>query len=117
LYLHFGLHFADLGELEAAVLRIQAEMAGDPAFGRRVQGIQLLKARGWDDDHALAKRMAESPGFSQADSFAYGWHAVQAHIRTDLFATGLAMFGSVIELDYIFTGPGRERNPFNSVIP
>jgi hypothetical protein len=116
-YLHFGLRFAELGELEAAVLRIQAEMASDPAFAARVKGIQVLKARGCDGDYAIAKRMAESPVFSQADAFAYGRHAVQVHIRTDLFATGLAMLGSVVELDYVFTGPGRERNPFNSVTP
>ncbi|TVZ02158.1 hypothetical protein EAS64_25330 [Trebonia kvetii] len=116
-YLHFGLHFAELGELEAAVLRIRTETAADPAFGARVDSIQLLKARGGDGDYAIAKRMAESPVFSGADAFAYGRHAVQVHIRTDLFATGLAMFGSVVELDYVFTGPGRERNPFNWVAP
>ncbi|GAA1267270.1 hypothetical protein GCM10009609_32960 [Pseudonocardia aurantiaca] len=44
-------------------------------------------------------------------------HGVQVHIRTDLFSTGMALFGSVVELDFLFTGPGREQNAFNSLLP
>ncbi len=115
-YLHFGLHFSELDELEAAVLRLREEMAANPAFGARIQDFQVLKARGEQEDPAIDERMAASPVFSQAEKFAYGRHGVQVHIRTDLFAHGLALFGSVVELDYVFTGPGRERNSFNSLI-
>ncbi|QFU92499.1 hypothetical protein [Amycolatopsis sp. YIM 10] len=115
-YLHFGLHFTELEELEAAVLRLREEMKTDPAFGARIQSMQILKARGEEGDHAIDERMAASPVFSDIDDFAYGRHGVQVHIRTDLFATGLSLFGSVVELDYVFTGPGREHNSFNSLI-
>ncbi|MEV0056128.1 hypothetical protein AB0H34_37280 [Saccharopolyspora shandongensis] len=116
-YLHFGVHFAELAELEGAVSRIRDEMASDPAFAARIQSLQVLKARGKDDDTEIDQRMAESPVFSHADGFAYGKHAVQVHIRTDLFSTGIGIGGSVVELDYVFTGTGRERNPFNSLAP
>ncbi|MGW9131927.1 hypothetical protein [Streptomyces sp. NPDC055681] len=114
-YLHFGLHFGRLEDLEAAVVRLTDEMASNPEFGARIQGLQILKARGEDGDREIDERMAASPVFSQTENFAYGRHGVQVHIRTDLFATGLDMFGSVVELDYVFTGPGRERNAFNSI--
>jgi hypothetical protein len=116
-YLHLGVHFTDLGELEAAVQRMQAEMERDPAFGARIQGMQILKARGSDSDTEIAQRMADSPVFGPVDAYAYGVHGVQVHMRTDLFATGVSMFGSVVELDYIFTGPGREKNAFNNLLP
>lgn len=116
-YLHFGLHYAELDELEAAVLRLQDAMAADPAFGARIHSFQLLKARGEDGDDAITERMAASPVFSQTDQLAYGRHGVQVHIRTDLFATGLHMLGSVVELDFVFTGPGRVRTAFNTLIP
>ncbi|WP_433634913.1 hypothetical protein [Nocardia sp. CA-120079] len=115
-YLHFGLHFSELDQLEAAVLRLQAEMAANPEFAARIQSMQVLKARGEDGDTEIDERMAASPVFSQVEDFAYGRHGVQVHLRTDLFATGLSLFGSVVELDYVFTGPGRERNAFNSLI-
>jgi hypothetical protein len=35
---------------------------------------------------------------------------------TDLFTPGPGSQGTVVELDYVFTGPGRERNPFNDLI-
>ncbi len=116
-YLHFGLHFAELEQLEDAVLRLQAETAADPAFGARIQSMQLMRARGEDGDDAVAARMDASPVFATADQLAYGRHGVQVHIRTDLFATGLHLLGSVVELDYVFTGPGRVRTAFNTVIP
>ncbi|MFE7244078.1 hypothetical protein [Streptomyces sp. NPDC057580] len=115
-YLHFGLHFSRLEDLEAAVAGLRKEMASNPEFGARIQGLQILKARGEEGDRAIDERMAASPVFSQAEEFAYGRHGVQVHIRTDLFATGLSLFGSVVELDYVFTGRGRERNAFNSAI-
>ena len=116
-YLHFGLHFAELEQLEDAVLRLQEEMAADPAFGARIQNFQLLKARGEEGDDAIAERIAASPVFGDVDQFAYGRHGVQVHISTDLFATGLHLLGSVVELDFVFTGPGRVRTAFNTVIP
>ncbi|MDA3624560.1 hypothetical protein [Saccharopolyspora oryzae] len=66
-------------------------------------------------DSEIDRRMIESSVFSEADGFAYGEHAVQVHIRTDLFSTGIGIGGPVVELDHVFTGPGRERNPFNSL--
>lgn len=116
-YLHFGLHFAALEELEAAVLRMQAEMESNPAFGARIQGMQIMRARGQEGDHAIDERMAASPVFAGTADYAYGKHGVQVHIRTDLFATGLALFGSIVELDFVFTGPGREQNAFNTLLP
>lgn len=116
-YLHFGLHFATLAELEAAVLRIQEERESNPAFGARIQGMQVLRARGQEGDHEIEDRMAASPVFADAADYAYGKHGVQVHIRTDLFATGLALFGSIVELDFVFTGPGREHNAFNTLLP
>jgi len=113
-YLHFGLHFAALEELEAAVGRMRAEMESDPAFGARIQSMQVLRARGGEDDREIEERMAASPVFAGAE-YAYGRNGVQVHIRTDLFATGLALFGSVVELDFVFTGPGREHNAFNTL--
>jgi hypothetical protein len=115
-YLHFGLHFGRLEDLEAAVVGLRQEMASNPEFGSRIQSLQILKARGEDGDREIEERMAASPVFSQTEDFAYGRHGVQVHIRTDLFATGLSLFGSVVELDFVFTGPGRERNAFNSLI-
>jgi len=116
-YLHVGVHFSELAELEAAVGRLREEMARNPAFAERIQGMQLMRARGEDGDEELARRMDDSPVFGDVSDHAYGKHAVQVHVRTDLFAIGPAMFGSVVELDYVFTGPGRERNPFNSLLP
>jgi len=113
-YLHVGLHYADLAELERATLRLRAEMADDPAFGARIQGLQVLRARGAAGDDAIDRRMADSPVFGETDTFAYGNNVVQVHIRTDLVSTGLSILGSVIELDHVFTGPGRARNVFNS---
>ncbi|MEV5835422.1 hypothetical protein [Nocardia sp. NPDC052112] len=115
-YLHFGLHFSDLGQLEAAVLGLRKEMESDPAFAARIQSMQVLKARGEEGDIEIDDRMAASLVFSEAEDYAYGRHGVQVHVRTNLFATGIDMFGSVVELDYVFTGPGRERNAFNSLI-
>lgn len=115
-YLHFGLHFSDLDELEAAVLRMREEMTSNPEFAARIQSMQVLRAPGEDGDVAIDERMAASPVFADAEDYAYGRHGVQVHIRTDAFATGLSLFGSVVELDYVFTGLGRERNAFNSLI-
>ncbi|CAM5644855.1 hypothetical protein GCM10010261_20420 [Streptomyces pilosus] len=115
-YLHFGLHFARLEDLENAVVALRAEMASDPAFATRIQSLQILRAKGEDGDREIAERMAASPVFGETEQFAYGRHGAQVHIRTDLFATGLSLFGSVVELDFVFTGPGRERNAFNSLI-
>lgn len=112
-YLHFGLVFDSLEELEAAVGRLHAEVDNDPVFGARIKDLRVLRARG---DAEIAARMDESELFADAEH-AYGRNTVQVHVRTDLFATGLAMFDSVVELDYVFTGPGRERNPFNDLSP
>ncbi|MFE8916365.1 hypothetical protein [Streptomyces globisporus] len=115
-YLHLGLHYSRLEDLEAAVTGLRAEIADNPEFGSRVQGLQVLKARGEEGDREIDERMAASGVFSRAEEYAYGRHGAQVHIRTDLFATGLSLFGSVVELDFVFTGPGRERNAFNSPI-
>ncbi|MFG2961001.1 hypothetical protein ACGF5O_45685 [Streptomyces sp. NPDC048291] len=115
-YLHFGLHYSRLEDLEAAVTGLRAEVAAHPEFASRIQGLQVLKARGEDGDREIDERMAASAVFSQTEEYAYGRHGAQVHIRTDLFATGLSLFGSVVELDFVFTGPGRERNAFNSPI-
>ncbi|MFC8676936.1 hypothetical protein ACFUEN_30135 [Streptomyces griseorubiginosus] len=115
-YLHFGLHYGRLEDLEAAVTGLREEMAANPGFAARVQGLQVLKARGEDGDREIDERMAASEVFSRTEEYAYGRHGAQVHIRTDLFATGLSLFGSVVELDFVFTGPGRERNAFNSPI-
>ena len=115
-YLHFGLHYSRLEDLEAAVTGLRAEIEANPEFGSRIQGLQILKARGEDGDREIDERMAASEVFSRTDEYAYGRHGAQVHIRTDLFATGLSLFGSVVELDFVFTGPGRERNAFNSPI-
>ncbi|MFF9542511.1 hypothetical protein ACF1B4_02835 [Streptomyces albidoflavus] len=115
-YLHFGLHYSRLEDLEEAVLALRAEMASRPAFGERIQSLQILRARGEEGDRGLEERMAASPVFGESAQHAYGRHGAQVHIRTDLFATGLALFPSVVELDFVFTGPGRERNAFNSLI-
>ncbi|MFE8013887.1 hypothetical protein ACFU3O_14235 [Streptomyces antibioticus] len=115
-YLHFGLHYSRLEDLEAAVTGLRGEMAADPDFGSRIQGLQILKARGEDGDQDIDERMAASEVFSGTEEYAYGRHGVQVHIRTDLFSTGLSLFGSVVELDFVFTGPGRERNAFNSPV-
>jgi len=113
-YLHFGLRFDSLEELEGAVERLRAEIAVNPEFGARVLDLRPLKARGEDRDTEIAERMAASPVFAEA-GYAYGRNGVQVHIRTDLFVAGLGLFGSIVELDYVFTGPGRERNAFNSL--
>ncbi|WEH12912.1 hypothetical protein [Streptomyces sp. VNUA24] len=115
-YLHFGLHYGRLEDLEAAVTGLREEIAANPEFAARVQGLQVLKARGEDGDREIDERMAASEVFSRTEEYAYGRHGAQVHIRTDLFATGLSLFGSVVELDFVFTGPGRERNAFNSPI-
>ncbi|MFC8434869.1 hypothetical protein [Streptomyces sp. NPDC057253] len=115
-YLHFGLHYGRLEDLEAAVTGLREEMAANPGFAARVQGLQVLKARGEDGDREIDERMAASEVFSRTEEYAYGRHGAQVHIRTDLFSTGLSLFGSVVELDFVFTGPGRERNAFNSPI-
>lgn len=115
-YLHFGLVFDSLEELEAAVGRLRAEADTDPSFGARIKDLRVLRARGEDGDAEIAARMDDSPVFADAEH-AYGRNTVQVHIRTDLFATGLAMFDSVVELDFVFTGSGRERNPFNDLTP
>lgn len=112
-YLHFGLVFDSLEELEAAVGRLRAEVDDDSVFGARIKDLRVLRARG---DAEIAARMDESEVFADAE-YAYGRNTVQVHVRTDLFATGLAMFDSVVELDYVFTGPGRERHPFNDLTP
>lgn len=112
-YLHFGLHFGRLEDLEEAVIALRAEMHAKPEFGSRIQGLQVLKARGTEGDTEIEERMAASPLFSGTEEFAYGVNGAQVHIRTDLFATGLSLFGSVVELDFVFTGPGREYNAFN----
>jgi hypothetical protein len=115
-FLHFGFHFAQLEELEAAVQRLEAAMRSDPAFGARFQGFQMLKARGEADDADIPARMAASPVFSKTASYAFGRNITQVHIRTDLFAAGLSFLGAVVELDYTFTGAQRARNPFNDLI-
>ncbi|SFT00058.1 MULTISPECIES: hypothetical protein [Saccharopolyspora] len=115
-YLHFGLVFDSLDELEASVGRLRSEIEADPVFGARIKDLRVLRARGEDGDEAVAARMDSSAVFAEAEH-AYGRNTVQVHIRTDLFATGLAMLDSVVELDFVFTGPGRERNPFNDLTP
>jgi hypothetical protein len=115
-FLHLGVHFARLEDLEAAVQRLQRAIDGDPAFAARFQGFQLLRARGAADDVEIPTRMAASPVFSTTERYAYGQHIAQVHIRTDLFAAGLSFLGAVVELDYIFVGAKRPRNAFNDLI-
>jgi len=115
-FLHFGVHFARLEDLEAAVQRLEAAMRSDPAFGARFQGFQTLKARAEANDADIPARMAASPVFSKTEGYAFGRNIVQVHVRTDLFAAGLSFLGAVVELDYTFIGAKRERNPFNDLI-
>jgi hypothetical protein len=98
------------------VQRLDDAMSRDPAFGARFQGFQVLKALGEANDADIPARMAASPVFSQSESYAFGRNIAQVHIRTDLFAAGLSFLGAVVELDYIFTGAQRPRNPFNDLI-
>lgn len=114
-FLHLGIHYASLADLEETIMRLQEAKTNEPQFGGRVQGFQVLRARsGRDAD--IDARMASSSVFSEVEQEAYGQNIVQVHIRTDLFAVGLGFLGAVIELDYAFTGPGRERNTFNDLI-
>jgi hypothetical protein len=115
-FLHFGFHFAQLEDLEAAVQRLEEAMRSDPAFGARFQGFQKLKARGEANDADIPARMAASPVFSKSEGYAFGSNIAQVHIRTDLFAAGLSFLGAVVELDYTFIGAQRARNPFNDLI-
>ena len=113
-FLHLGIHFSSLEDLEAATVRLKDEIRKNPQFGRRSQGVQVLSAiPGRDDD--IDARMASSKVFSEADLTAYGANIVQIHIRTDLVSLGLGFMGAVVELDYTFRGRGRDHNPFNSM--
>jgi hypothetical protein len=114
-FLHFGVHFSSLEDLEAAAQRLDAAIDGDAEFAARIQGVQHLKARSGRDAEIDA-RMAASPVFAKVTREAYGQNIVQVHVRTDLFAAGLSFLGVVVEFDYAFRGPGRERNPFNDLI-
>lgn len=113
LYLHFGIHFRSLEVLEETIQRIEAEVERDPSFGRHVQGIQKLRAK--KGNTAIDARMESSPVFADTDLQCYGTNIVQGHVRTTLFSTGLGFTGSVLELDYVFTGEGLDKNPFNSL--
>ena len=113
-FLHFGIHFAALDDLEQAVQRLMDEARTVPEFGQRIQGMLRLKARS-GTDAAIDARMAASPLFADAEREAFGPNLVQLHIRTDLIATGLSFLGAVVELDYVFTGEGRGTNPFNDL--
>jgi len=115
-FTHFGFHFSRLEDLEAAVQRLDEARRKDPVFAARFQGVQVLKGRGEGDDVEITARMAASPVFSKSDRYPYGANIAQVHIRTDLFAAGLSFLGAVIELDYIFGGPKRARNPFNDLV-
>jgi hypothetical protein len=115
-FTHFGFHFSRLEDLEAAFQRLEAARREDPVFAARFQGVQVLKARGAGDDPEITERMAESPVFSKTDRFAYGANIAQVHIPTDLFAVGLSFLGAVVELDYVFGGTKRARNPFNDLV-
>jgi hypothetical protein len=115
-FLHFGLHFSRLEDLEAAVQRLEEARRSDPAFGARFQDFQILKARSEESDTEIPARMAASPVFSRTDRYAFGRNIVQVHIRTDLFAAGLSFLGAVVELEFTFIGAQRPRNPFNDLI-
>jgi hypothetical protein len=113
-FLHFGIHFSTLEDLEAATSRLQEERRTNPAFAGRIQGFQTLRAQpGHDAD--IDARMKASKVFANADLEAYGAYIVQVHIRTDLFSAGMGFVGVVVELDYVFRGAGREYNAFNSM--
>jgi hypothetical protein len=113
-FLHLGIHYASLEDLEAATVRLKAEIKKDPEFGKRFDGVQVLRAIPGRDKEIDA-RMAASKLFSSADLDAYGANIVQIHIRTDIISMGLGFMGAVVELDYTFRGKGREHNPFNSL--
>jgi hypothetical protein len=113
-FLHLGIHYASLEDLEAATVRLKDEIKNNPEFGKRFQGVQVLRAIPGRDQEIDA-RMAASKVFSNADLDAYGANIVQIHIRTDIVSMGLGFMGAVVELDYAFRGKGREHNPFNSM--
>ena len=112
-FLHVAIHYRSLVDLEAATSRLKEEIAKDPEFGKRFDGVQVLRTPAGDPE--IDARMNASKLFSNADRDAYGPNIVQIHFRTDIIALGFGFAGTVIELDYTFRGPGRENNPFNSL--
>jgi hypothetical protein len=112
-FLHVAIHYSSLEDLEDATVRLKDEINRNPIFGKRFQGIQVLRTPGGDPE--IDARMDSSRLFSKADRDAYGPNIVQIHIRTDIISLGFGFGGTVIELDYTFRGPGRDHNPFNSL--
>ncbi|MEU6263034.1 hypothetical protein [Saccharopolyspora shandongensis] len=115
-YLHFGVHFAELAELEGAVSRIRDEMASDPAFAARIQSLQVLKGAG------RTTTPRSTSGWPSPRSSRTPTGSLTANMRCrstygPTCSARIGIGGSVVELDYVFTGPGRERNPFNSLAP
>jgi len=112
-YLHFGVHFRSLEQLEDVIQLIEREMASNAEFGNHIQGIQKLRAK--QGNAQIDARMESSPVFRETQLQCFGPNLVQGHIQTDLFSTGFGFVGSVLELDYVFTGEGLENHPFNSL--
>jgi hypothetical protein len=58
-FLHLGVHFSSLEDLEAATLRLKDEISNNPEFGGRFQGVQVLSAIPGRDEN-IDTRMASS---------------------------------------------------------
>jgi hypothetical protein len=107
---HIGIRYTSFGELEAAVLALEAATApGGALEGRAV--VTKYRARSGQDASA-DDAMTTSPIFRDHDDQgpAFADYGVQVFVKTDLCTTGLFALGQTIELDY-FWEPAFEHMP------